>query len=219
LRQLIDHRAPAITENQDRGAADLLVERWRQGIDREETFRQLYVLHFRSVYRFFARRGFGPDECLDLAQETFLRVHEHLGAFRGDARFETWLFKIATNLYRNRLRTLATLKRHAQEVPLDSAPEGDLSAGRPEANLPATREPGPLCDVLAEERLKLLRNAMDQLPAQMRRCVLLRVEGDFKYREIAHLMQVSVDTVKAHLFQARQQLKGRLADYFSDLEV
>ena len=219
MRQLSDHSAPPPAENEDRGAGSILVERWQQGLDREETFRQLYLLYVRKVYQFFLRRGFPADECRDLTQDTFLRVHKHLASFRSDARFETWLFKIAINLYRNRLRTLSTLKRHAQEVPLDAAPEGELTGACLASNLTATAEPGPLRDVLSLERLQLLRAAMDDLPAQMRRCVVLRVEGDFKYREIADLMQVSIDTVKTHLFQARQQLKGRLADYFTDLEV
>jgi RNA polymerase sigma-70 factor (ECF subfamily) len=220
VRRLSDHPAqlPA-AESEERGAGDLLVERWQQGIDRDETFRQIYLLYFRKVYHFFARRGFSADECMDLSQETFLRVHNHLATFRRESRFEAWLFKIATNLYRNRVRTLTTLKRRAQEVPFDAAAEGELTAALPEPALTAAGEQGPLREVLSEECAQLLRAAMDDLPAQMRRCVLLRVEGDFKYREIADLMQVSIDTVKSHLFQARQQLKGRLADYFADLEA
>ena len=206
-------------DGDERGAGDLLVERWQQGIDRDETFRQLYLLFFRKVYQFFARRGFAAEECMDLAQETFLRVNSHLASFRRDSRFEAWLFKIATNLYRNRIRALKTGKRRAQEVPFDDAAEAGLTTAPADAALIAPAERGPLREVLSDERAKLLREAMDGLPAQMRRCVLLRVEGDFKYREIADLMQVSVDTVKSHLFQARQQLRGRLADYFADLEV
>ena len=59
---------------------------------------------------------------------------------------------------------------------------------------------------------------MAALPAQMRRCVELRVHQDLRYKEIADLMQVSIDTVKAHLYQARQQLKGKLSGYFADPE-
>jgi RNA polymerase sigma-70 factor (ECF subfamily) len=219
LRQLSDLPAPIPAPDQEPSAGNLLVERWQKGIDRDETFRQIYLLYFGKVYRFFVRRGFPLDECMDLAQETFLRVHKHLATFRRDARFETWLFKIATNLYRNRLRSLSTLKRDAREVALEDASEGELIAIRPEGVSTRPGEEGPLCDVLYEERAKILREAMENLPAQMRRCVLLRVEGDLKYREIAVLMQISVETVKAHLFQARQQLRVRLAEYFCDLEV
>jgi DNA-directed RNA polymerase specialized sigma24 family protein len=50
----------------------------------------------------------------------------------------------------------------------------------------------------------------------MRRCVVLRVDYDLKYKDIAALMRISIETVKAHLFQARKQLKAKLGDYFAD---
>jgi RNA polymerase sigma-70 factor (ECF subfamily) len=217
--RLSDPSAPAEAEDDDVGRGDLLAERWQRGIDREETFREIYQSYCGKIYRFFLRRGFRPDECMDLAQETFLRAHKSLATFRGECHFEAWLFKIATNIYRNRLRSLGARKRDAQEVAFEDGDAGEPAASRPETIFAAASEQGPLEDVLSEERARLLRAAMENLPAQMRRCVLLRVDGELKYREIADLMQVSVETVKAHLFQARQQLKGRLADYFTDLEI
>jgi RNA polymerase sigma-70 factor (ECF subfamily) len=157
---------------------------------------------------------------MDLAQETFVRVYTSLETFRGESRFEAWLFKIATNIYRNRLRAQATLKRAAQEVPFDDdAGEAGPTAAGAAPPAAGTGEQGPLREVLAEERAQLLHAAMEGLPAQMRRCVQLRVMGDYKYCEIAVLMQVSIETVKSHLFQARQQLKDRLGGYFTDLEA
>ena len=69
----------------------------------EELFRELY----RPVLGFFARRGCSPEECRDLAQETFLRVHRSFGRFRGKAKASTWVFTIAANLWRNRRREAA----------------------------------------------------------------------------------------------------------------
>ena len=63
-----------------------------------------------------------------------------------------------------------------------------------------------------------LGDAMKDLPPQMRQAVFLRVTRDMKYREIADVMHVSIETVKAHLYQARQHLRNRLADYFTDSE-
>lgn len=221
LRQPIDDPFPEPPSDaaEERSAGSRIADEWRRGDDqqREESFRQLYLFFQEKVYRFFIRRGFSAEEGKDLAQETFLRVHRKLETFRGEARFETWLYKIATNIYKNRLRTLATLKRDAQEVAWEDVTESDLSAARAEGPRRAEEE-GPLDQVLTEEMIELLRAAMDCLPAQMKRCVMLRVHGDLKYREIAQLLQVSVDTVKAHLYQARQQLKGRLGDYFDDLD-
>jgi RNA polymerase sigma-70 factor (ECF subfamily) len=62
------------------------------GGEREETFRLIFDRYYRSVYRFFEKRGFSTEECQDLTQETFLRVYKGMATFRGEARFETWLF-------------------------------------------------------------------------------------------------------------------------------
>ena len=192
-------------------AGNRLVEAWQVGGDREDIFQQIFRIYYRPVYSFFSKRGFPADVCQDLTQETFLKVHRGLPAFRREARFETWLFQIAANLYRNTLRSQSTLKREAQEVPLDEATE--------ETGGPATRgETGALDEVLSEERCQILNHALAELPCQMRRCVELRVHQDLRYREIADLMQVSIDTVKAHLYQARQQLKSKLSGYFADPE-
>ena len=75
----------------------------------------------------------------------------------------------------------------------------------------------PRDEVLAGERRRKLREAVGRLPDRMRRCVTLRIDRGLKYREIAIIMQVSTDTVKAQLYQARQRLKDDLQEYF-DLE-
>ena len=192
-----------------------LVEAWQAGGDQEEIFRRIFNAYFRKVHSFFAKRGFPADACQDLVQETFLKLHRGLPSFRREARFETWLFQIAANLYRNTLRSQSTQKREAQEVSLDQEGEPEPERGGPAA---ANGEAGALSSVLAEERSRVLNHALAELPSQMRRCVELRVHQDLRYREIADLMQVSIDTVKAHLYQARQQLKSKLSGYFADPE-
>lgn len=191
------------------------VERWQQGIDPEENFRKIFHYYSRIIYKFFAKRGFNEAECEDLVQETFLRVHRNLDSFRGDAQFGTWLFQVSANVYKNELRSRTAQKRDAQEVSLeDGEPHGSGMGG---AGISLElKEEGPLEDMLTDERSEVLRRAMADLPPQMRRCVELRVNQDLKYREIAVLMGVSIDTVKAHLFQARQLLKARLGNYFAE---
>jgi RNA polymerase sigma-70 factor (ECF subfamily) len=190
------------------------IERWQRGIDREENFRKIFQAYYRRIYVLFAKRGFDDIECEDLAQETFLRVHRNLASFRGDSKFDTWLWEIAMNVYKNTLRSRGTQKRDAQEVSLDES-EADSAAGSGSAMALESRERDPLADLLVVERKQKLHEAMKSLPPQMRRCVELRVHDDLKYREIAELMHVSIDTVKAHLFQARQILKTKL-DPFTD---
>jgi RNA polymerase sigma-70 factor (ECF subfamily) len=178
----------------------------------EDLFRRYY----RPVVAFFQHKGFSTEESRDLAQETFFRVYKNREAFRGESSVETWLFQIAANLYKNTLRSQSTLKRDREEVSLEASKveplEGDLGTTWGE------REESPLGMLLTEERAQKLRDALRGLPPQMRQAVLLRVDRDLKYREIADLMRVSIETVKAHLYQARQHLRAKLADYFTDEE-
>ena len=173
-----------------------------------DTPEELFQRYYRPVVSFFARRGFSIEESRDLAQETFLRVFKNMDSFRGESAVETWLFQIAGNLYKNTLRSLQTQKRDAQEVSLEST-AAVLELG--------TRETDALGAVLTEERSQRLHEAFKELPPQMRQAVLLRIK-DLKYREIADVMHVSIETVKAHLYQARQHLRDRLSDYFTDIE-
>jgi RNA polymerase sigma-70 factor (ECF subfamily) len=212
LRSTLDPTLVPPEPNLPESAGNRLVAAWQAGSEQEEIFQRIFRAYYRPVHSFFAKRGFPPDECQDLTQETFLKVYRGLPSFRRQARFETWLFQIAANLYRNTLRSQATLKREAQEVSLDEMVE---EPGGPAA--PAG-ETAALDRVLSEESSQVLRHAVAALPSQMRRCVELRVHQDLRYKEIAELMQVSIDTVKAHLYQARQQLKGKLSGYFADPE-
>lgn len=174
---------------------------------------ELYRQYYRPVVYFFARRGFSRDESCDLAQETFLRVYKNMETFRGESSEVTWLFQIAANLYKNTLRSHSTQKRDGLEVPLE------LSGGGGMIDQACCCHEGDALDtLLIEERARILRKALEDLPPQMRQAVILRVDRDLKYREIAEVMRVSIETVKAHLYQARQHLRDKLADYFTDVE-
>ena len=196
----------------EEGPPDAAFLAWQRG-EREEAFSLLFSQYYRPLSFFFAKKGFSPEECKDLNQETFLRVFRSMDSFRNEGPFKAWLFRIATNIYRNTLRERGTQKRDAQEVSLDEA--SDLAS----ASDPISIEDPALQRMLDDERIQKLRDAMESLPPQMRRCVQLRTDQDLRYRDIAVILGVSIDTVKAHLYQARQQLKAKLGDYFTDLDV
>lgn len=195
--------------------AGALIAAIQAGSAPEENFRRLFLRYHRVVHGFFTRRGLKPEECQDLTQETFLGIFRGMGTFRPGAPFEPWLFAVAANAYRKRLRHLGAARRSAEEVPL--AAEGG-AAGDPDrprlAETAVDRGEGPGEAALERERAELLREAIDGLPAQMRACLVLRVDQDLSYREIAEVLRLSAETVKAHLFQARQRLKERLGEYF-----
>jgi RNA polymerase sigma-70 factor (ECF subfamily) len=193
----------------------LLIEQWRAGTDRGAAFQRIFEHYYRAVCGFFSKRGFSAHEAQELTQEAFIRVYKGLDGFRGESPFEAWLFQIAANIGRNAVRSSFTQKRAAVEVSFES--ENDVMP-RLAVSLPDERATDPLGNVVEIERKRMLREAVNSLPDQMRRCVVLRVYQDLSYQEIATVMRLSVETVKAHLFQGRKQLKAKLAPYFEQIE-
>jgi RNA polymerase sigma factor (sigma-70 family) len=177
---------------------EALVEQFQAGIDREESFRSIYKLYFPRIDNFFQRKGFSPEESRDLTQETFFRITRTLDSFRGESRFEAWLFSVAWHVYNNEVRRRRTEKRDGLEQSLDFEVSGS--------------QPQPLEEAINKERLQALRAALQGFPDQMRRCCKLRYEDGLKYQEIATVMQISIETVKAHLHQARKRLTEKLGE-------
>lgn len=183
-----------------------LASRWKRGVDREESFKRLFEHYHPSVLRFFLRQGYSRDESSDLTQDTFLRASKGISQFREESDFGIWLYQIAHNVLLNERRRLRADKRSGRELSLDS-PEHP-----PSAFVPLSRDSGPLEGLLREESSKRLRAALEGLPGQMRRCVLLRTYQGLKYHEISTLMGISIETVKAHLHQARKRLSQEFGD-------
>jgi RNA polymerase sigma-70 factor (ECF subfamily) len=185
-----------------------LVERIQKGIAPEASFHVLFERYRSSVRKFFLSRGFSPEDAADLTQESFLRVYRGIGRFRHDAKFKSWLHHVVTNLWKNEVRRLRTGRRSGAAVPLATGPAGEEQEIEP----PDPRTSGLLEHLLREEKVKLLYEAIGGLPPQMRRCVVFRIGQGLKYREIAELMQISVETVKAQIHQGRRRLQEALGD-------
>lgn len=174
------------------------------GIDVEESFRQLVQEYGAAIERFFRLRRFSPQEAEDLTQDTFFNAYRGIHTFRHDASPKTWLLGVALNVWRNELRRRSAVKRNAQEIPLE-----DLESREEEVSLQI--EVDELLNLLLrEERRRLIVQELRKLPPQMRRCMFLRVLQDLKYEEIASVLRISIQTVRSHLFQARQRLKETL---------
>jgi RNA polymerase sigma-70 factor (ECF subfamily) len=187
-----------------------LVEAIQAGRDVERNSELLYQRTYQPVCRMFQRWGFTTTESEDLTQETFFRVFKNIDRFRHDSWFKTWLYQIVKNICRNeRRRRRASVRRDAcREESLDELLEAD--AGRV-ASL-ASSEPSAEQRALGKEGLEELRRAFLRLPKQMRECFYLRLVKHLKYREIAEVKKVSIETVKAHLHQARHRLRSLLTD-------
>lgn len=194
-----------------------IIRQLKRAASLEGNFRLLFERYYGRVYRFFRRKGISPEDSRDLTQETFLAVYEGLKDLNQESYFEVWLYRIALNGYRNEIERRRAKKRAGGHASFE---EEESSMDR----LPASRgvadsAAGPLDVVLEKERKEKLREALQSLPQQMRRCVHLRVAKELSTREIAAIMCISVNTVKAHLYQAQQALKVRLSPYFGEVDL
>lgn len=185
-----------------------LVRNIQKGEDAEKSCEELHRIFFRPVLASFRRRGFTLEEARDLTQDVFLRVFKRIATFQEKSRFERWLFRIVANIWKNELRRRDAEKRDGFEQSLDEEPDSDDPRGR----VSELADSKPLAPDLmqARERQELLREALQALPTQMRRVCELRFVQDRKYQEIADLLGVSIETIKAHLHQARKRLTERL---------
>lgn len=186
-------------------------EQWLEnllsGVGQEHNARLLFLRFLPLIRQFFHRRGCPPSESEDLAQETFMRVFEGLSSFRRESRFETWLFSIAENVHRRSLVERLAAKRSASLVSLEEVRERDDELPEPDGSK-------PLQGLLLQERIAQVSRAVSALPAQMRRCVLLRFFQQLHYREIADLLDISVEAVKVQLFRARSRLRREIGPGF-----
>ena len=182
---------------------------FQRGVDREKSF-ELLFRHFRPrIERFLAKRVFSPEERLDLTQMVFVRIYQGLEGYRGEGSLEGWMLQIACNVYRKWLDHQPGGRRGVSEVPFEE------SSGTPEPEVAAdfsspSAVPSPLDDAVRRERLEALREAIGELAPQKRLCTVLYIYQERSVQEIATALRISPETVKAHLFQARQLLRGKL---------
>jgi RNA polymerase sigma-70 factor, ECF subfamily len=162
----------------------------RAAVGDHDAFERLYRGHVGHVYA-LALRMAGADEAEDLVQEVFIRAWSKLGTFKGEARFGTWLHRLAVNHILS--RRAVSRKREARRVPW----EGVL--GRLVA--PKKRASGAALD---------LEQALERLPTRARQVfVLYDVEG-WPHEEVAEALGVSVGTSKSQLHRARMLLREEL---------
>ena len=186
-----------------RDDAELLA---RAGRGDQSAFARLYNEYEADLYRFALYLADGPDAAEELFQETWFRVVKHLGKKRV-TNFKQWLFKIATNLYRDELR-----KRKVRRLVAGSETSedryGDIGAdGQP----PVTPQMRPAAEGFALR--EALRKAMGKLTYRQRTAfVLVYVEG-FKIREAGEILGKPEGTVKSTLYRALEIMRGELKEF------
>ncbi len=173
----------------------------------EKAFRQMVEEHQGKVYSLLARMIGNPNEAEDLLQEVFIQVFKSIDQFRGDAKLSTWLYRIAANTCKNRLKYLS--RRNYQKTDaLDPAGDGDPEAGGGVAV--AARIPGPDRLLEGQQLDKIVQDAIAELEDDHKLLIILRDMQDLSYEEICEVTGLNEGTVKSRLHRARMALKEKL---------
>lgn len=178
-----------------------LVARWQGGdLDAFET---LVRRHEGRVFRLLFRMLGSREEAEDATQEAFLSLHRHGHRFRREARFSTFLYRVAANAALNRRRSLGRARARQNELAQRQAAGDDLPSH--------PRDPeGVVTGVEVQARVQ---QALLELPADLRVAVVLYdIEGQ-AYRDIAETLGVPEGTVKSRIHRGRQALREQLAEY------
>ena len=149
-------------------------------------------------------------DALEVCQEAFIRAYRSLHALEDQRRFGSWLLRIVTNLSLNyrRSRAAGGPKISLEDFILDG--EG---AREDLAVAPAYSDEHPGACIAAEELSEIVQVAIAELPDQQRLALVLFSIEQLPQKEVAAIMECSVEAVKWHVFQARKKLKVRLAEY------
>ncbi len=138
------------------------------------------------------------EDVRDLSQEVFLKVYRGLGTFKQEARFSSWLYQIALNACRDRLRR----RRRRLQVRLD-----DLEEGTPAL---ASSSAGPLDMVVSGDLRRAVARAVAALPDEQREVIVLKEYQGMTFVEVAEALGLPVSTVKTRLYRGLHQLRQAL---------
>lgn len=166
------------------------------------SFRVLVERHMRQVYNIAYSFVSDHHAAEEIAQEAFVRAHRSLPGFRGESEFGTWIYRIATNLSLNRLKS--ERNRQRREV---RGTDMEATAVSPET--------------VGEDRFDLadhVERALHELPTLQRAVVILRHVDGLTTRQVSSILSCSEGTVKTHLFRGLRKLRQKLEFLRSDVE-
>ncbi len=153
------------------------------------------------------------DEACEVVQDTFVSAYRNIGAFRGDAKFTTWLTTIVVNLSRNKLKQLKSRQGH-EAFSLDAPVQTDDGEMHID---PPSREPSVLDKLEKRDLRQRVQDCIKALEADYREVIVLRDMQDFSYEEIGRTLKMREGTVKSRLFRAREAVKDCLKKVMGEL--
>ncbi len=170
-------------------------------------FDVLLAKYRKPIIHFMFRMVHNQAVAEELAQEVFLRVYRSRETYRAEARFSTWVYRIATNLGVNHARDTRH-ERSASTVYLDE-PDSETGTTPDVADLTPSAE----ADMLRRERMKAIRQHVLALPERQKTAVLMHKYEGLDYKQIGEVLKLSESATKSLLFRAYQTLREKLKDF------
>jgi RNA polymerase sigma-70 factor (ECF subfamily) len=179
----------------------------RVGADDDAAYEYLVQKFHRAMIAFMYRMCRNQAQAEELAQEVFLRVYRSRKSYAAEAKFTTWLYRIATNLAVNYARD-NKVERSGKVVSLDE-PDEETGTALDVADQSMNAEQ----QLLRQERLAAIKKQVMALPEKQRAAVLMHKYQGMDYREIAAVLKLSESATKSLLFRAYEALRERLKDF------
>jgi RNA polymerase sigma-70 factor (ECF subfamily) len=175
-------------------------------------FEVLFSRHSRSIVNFAYRFVRNREVAEELAQEVFIKVYDAARNYRAEAKFTTWLYRIATNVCLNEIRRPHFRTPHQS---LDTPASDDPDDRPPE--IADTVLPSPETQMQRRGLRELLKRALDALPEKQRVAFILNKYQELSYAETADVMRTSEKAVKSLIHRAKEALAERLASLVPEL--
>jgi RNA polymerase sigma-70 factor, ECF subfamily len=184
-----------------------IVRRCQQGD--EMAFGQLVSRYQRKVYTIALSMVKSPDDAMDIAQESFIKIHRYLGNFQGSSSFYTWLYRIVVNLCIDHMRRSGKWVSTEFDERFIDREQDEKEAGVLSTDLGNNPSKALGRKELAEQ----IRRAIDALPPYHRAVIVMREIEGMSYAEMAKAMRVSKGTIMSRLHHARHKLQRALEGY------
>jgi RNA polymerase sigma-70 factor (ECF subfamily) len=169
----------------------------------EINFKEIYE-EFHPKILYYISKVRGTHEAEDITQEVFEKVNRGLDGFKGESKLSTWIYRIATNTALDKLRS-SSYKHSSKHTSLqENARTDDRNTWT------GQKDPSLDQQVIRKEMSDCVREYIDRLPPDYRSVLILSELEGFKNREIAEIVEISLENVKVRLHRARASLKKEL---------
>ncbi len=182
-----------------------LLARCRRG--EPDAWDELFDLHYAAAARFIFQLSpeFTREDTEEICQEVFLSIIKNLGSFHGESRFQTWLFRIATNRARDYREKRSAAKRGGGQTTVSLQAEDPETGFAPD---PPANTPGPDEWAMNAEQMAGVRAALDRVGEPCREIIELRYFGDLSYEELSSTLKLNPKTVSSRLSKCLDRLEG-----------